>query len=303
MAKENTHILFAHTLLPHFRETEILKVLSGHIDYYYLGSIIPDTFFYSSDESLELISRILHGKDGRATNEMIFKVLDGSTHMRDIAFILGYITHCALDITIHPVVYYLSGNYYDADPEKRSHAVYMHRLIETCWDVYLANPLKIYKLVSPKTIRNLSFERILCSDYALSSSDITSTLRKQIFLNRLFESSAAYRLVSMAEHCIKSRNTHEYLGLFYGHAASHGNCIPPNIMYRDIISGTGMTTTVKEVMDTARDRAISMMEAAYGYFRGEVPRHSLELAIPGESLDTGRLHTSPDHIRYTGPVT
>jgi hypothetical protein len=37
-------------------------------------------------------------------------------------------------MTFHPVIYYLSGNYYDEDPEKRARAVYHHRHLETCLD-------------------------------------------------------------------------------------------------------------------------------------------------------------------------
>lgn len=301
MAKENTHILFAHTLLQHFTKTALFEEITQHIDYYYLGSVVPDTFFYSADKSIELISEILHGKDGHATNEIIFKVLEDSACMRDIAFILGYITHCALDITIHPVVYYFSGNYYDTDPARKKHAVYMHRSIETYMDVYLNNPLRIYNLVNHRLIHGLSFEHILCSDFSISPDEITRTLRKQIFLNRIFASSAAYRVVSLVDRYLSAVDVHEYLGLFYGHVAAQGNCIPHIIPYRDIISGTEKTTSVRQVMEEAGNRATAMMEAAYGYSQGRLSRESLAQAIPGESLDTGKLHTTPDHIRYTDP--
>jgi len=296
MAKENTHIFFAHTILEHFRGTELLKYISEYIDYYYLGCVIPDTFFYNT--SMEVISETLHGKNGRPTNEIIFKVLERCADMRDTAFIMGYITHCALDITFHPIAYYLSGNYYDPDPIQKRRAVYLHRYIETCMDMYLENPLKIYSMVRPYLVRSLQFEQIICDEFSVSPADIRRALRKQLLSNRLFASNAAYWLARFIQRYGKT-DMYEYLGLFYSHVAAQGNCIPEVISYRDIVSGAEKTTTINEVMTAAKDKAVAMMAAAYEYSQGRISKEKVKEAIPGESLDTGRLNTTVNSIRYT----
>ena len=298
MAKENTHIFFAQGVLEHFRETALLKSISEYIECYYLGSIILDTFYYSSNKSIELISERLHGKNGNPTNEIIFEVLEGSRGLRDIAFIMGYITHCALDITFHPIAYYLSGNYYDTDPTKREHAVYMHRHIETCLDMKLENPLRIYSMVHSPLIHALKFHEIVTRDFCISPWDIRRTLIKQLVVNRLFASTYAYRLARMI-HRLGAGNIHELLGLFYGDITTQGKTLPETIPYRDIVTGTKKTTSIKSMMETATKKAITMMEAAYGYSCGQISKERLMQQIPGESLDTGRLHAPASSVRYT----
>ena len=53
-------------------------------------------------------------------------VLATTTNKKDLVFALGLITHCASDIVFHPVIHYLSGNYYDKDNKRREKAIY-HR--------------------------------------------------------------------------------------------------------------------------------------------------------------------------------
>ena len=298
MAKENTHIFFAHRVLEHFRETELIRNISEYIDYYYLGSVILDTFYYSSNKSIEIISERMHGKNGNPTNEIIFKVLEGSGDMRDIAFILGYITHCALDITFHPIAYYLSGNYYDPEPTKRRHAVYLHRHIETCLDMKLENQLRIYNMIHTPLIHALKFQEIITRDFSISPWDIRRTLIKQLFTNRLFANTCAYSLARIMNR-FGATKIHEYLGLFYGDIVSRGKTIPDPLIYRDIVTGTKKTTSIKVIMDTATRKAITMMEGAYAYSFGKISKERLMQLIPGESLDTGRLHATTDSIRYT----
>lgn len=298
MAKENTHLFFARTILEHFEAEDLVKVISEFTGFYYLGSIILDTFFYSSDESSRTISETMHGKAGNPTNELIFQVLDEAQGMEDIAFIMGYITHCALDITIHPVVYYLSGNYYDPDETRREHAVYLHRHIETWLDEYLGNHLKIYKLVQPGLMHSLSFERILSNQFSISPLRIQQILYKQLFSNRLFASTAAYRLARLLAGIGVIKGS-KYLGLFYGDIHAQGTFPQDPIAYRDIITGEMKESSVQELMSAAADKAKGMMEAAFDYYRGKITKERLCRMIPGESLDSGKIHVPTETIQYT----
>ena len=120
MPKENTHIHFAESLLKELDDSSpVGAIIREHLPEYYLGSIGPDILFYSNDEKVAMASESLHGADGSPTNELILDVLKSSPSLRDMAFIMGYLTHCVLDIVFHPVIYYLSGNYYDEDEDKK----------------------------------------------------------------------------------------------------------------------------------------------------------------------------------------
>ena len=291
MPKENTHLWFAHELLDYLPEATLRGDISINIDEYHLGSFIPDTFFYSSDKTVENISEVIHGKAGTPTNRMILGVLDEARTQQDIAFILGYIPHCALDIVFHPVVNSLSGDYYDEDPVEREKAVYLHRLIETRIDVEIKNPLRIYHLVRPSTIRGLVFEDIASRSFFVPVEKIRSTLAKQLFLNRLFASIPAYRAAKLS-HRLGVMKTRELLSLFYGSALYEGPSLHDPIRYRSLDTRAEMVISLAELFARAREKALRMIEAAYGYSKGTVSKERLIEEIPGENLSTGEIPDS-----------
>ena len=71
---------------------DLSAILAGHLDYYYLGSIFPDTMFYAKKNTLSRVAYRLHGDDGRPTNRFAFDVLDRireSKRLPDLAFVAG----------------------------------------------------------------------------------------------------------------------------------------------------------------------------------------------------------------------
>ncbi len=291
MPKENTHLWFAHGLLDFVPETRMLKDVSAHIGQYHLGSIIPDTFFYSSDKSVGEVSEIIHGKDSSPTNKIIIRVLDEAKGMSDVAFILGYISHCALDITFHPMVNSLSGNYYNEDPLERHEAVYLHRHIETCIDALIQNPLRIYRLVRVSLLSGLVFEDIIQKEHSVPPQKQERTLSRQLLANRLFASGGAFMLAKFL-HNVGIIQSKEPLSLFYGNAREH-RCIENSVSYTDIKTGIGKTEQLSEFFARARIKALGMMEAAWGYAHGTITRERLLEMIPGENLSTGELPANP----------
>lgn len=297
VAKENTHLHFAYGLLEDLRGQPVWRDISAHVSHYLLGSVIPDTFYYGSSASYRRISESLHGKDGNPTNATILQVLESSREHNDLAFILGFITHCALDITFHPIVYYLSGNYYDETPEKRNHAVYLHRHLETCLDLDIGNTMRFHRIIRTRQLEGLVFERIISERFGVSAKSLRHCLRRQICYNFLFTSSAAYTIATAAARSGLFADTSQ-LGLFYADA-SHGDRFPSLIEAADLIDGTPRATTVDELFLAARTLAKTMMEAACGYWNGFLTREELIHVIPGLSLDTGRLGVSASGIRFT----
>ncbi len=288
MPKENTHLWFAESLVGKTRAEGMRVVISGGKPSYCLGSIIPDTFYYSFSPSLERISEIIHGRDGRPTNALILSVLDEARGPDDIAFILGYITHCALDITFHPMVESLSGNYYDQDPARREDAVTRHRFLETCIDVRTGNTLRIHELVRPRLLRGLVFEDIVSRDFRTTRRAMERTLLLQLVSNRLFASPAAYLFLNALQGW-GVLHARAYLSLFYGGIRDSCSDIQDPVRYRDRSSGAELVETLSALFARARSKALPMMEAAWGYSEGTVSREQLVQIIPGENLSTGEL--------------
>lgn len=297
MPKENTHLNFAYGLLGDFHRQAILKDISENIWHYLLGSIIPDTFYYGSSSKYRRISESFHGKDGNPTNTTIIEVIENSHSNKDLAFILGYISHCALDITFHPIIYYLSGNYYDETPEKRNHAVYLHRHLETCLDMDIRNTIRFHRLIRTHTLRGLVFEGIISEKYQVPIYGLRHSLRRQLGYNFLFTRNWAYVLARAAAKSGIFTDTSQ-LGLFYGDA-DNGERIPSVIQAVDLVDGRPRTTSVSELFSDARSLAKDMMGAAYGYWTKSISCNDLLMAIPGLSLDTGKLGISASGIHYT----
>ncbi len=298
MPKENTHVFFASGLLRDIPDTALRELLESNREYYFLGSFIPDTLYYSRRPD---IADTLHGKAGNLTNEPVLDMLEHKKDRRDLALCLGYISHCALDITFHPVVYYLSGDYYDPDPARREHACYMHRHIETSLDVFIRNPLRIHKLLQAGLLNGLCFERIVSEKFSITLKEIRRALHTQLLMNGLFTTRTGYMICSVLcrlglipDKTIK--------GLFYANLGHEPAIDLSAIHYRDILTGEERQTTPDQLFMQATSRAVAMLTGAYRYSLGMISKEELIRDIPGESLNTGALRTPLTAIKYTRKI-
>ncbi len=106
-----------------------------------LGAIAPDIFYYyhilspsKITSRAQIFGDIHHHKN---VVELILEFLDsileteeGLDQNKLIAFVLGYICHCAVDIVTHPYIFFISGDYYSKDPQISSMAQYNHMRVE-----------------------------------------------------------------------------------------------------------------------------------------------------------------------------
>jgi hypothetical protein len=292
MPKENTHLMFAHEVLDHCSDARLLRDACAHMDHYRLGSFIPDTFFYASTKPLKEISEVLHGKDGAPTNEAILDVLDQGCGPFDLAFALGYLTHCALDIVFHPVINALAGDYYDSDPEKRRSSVYLHRHLETSLDARTGNTARIHRLARPGLVKGLAYERFIRRRFSAPQGSLKTALSRQLLLNRFFESAAAYAAARILSR-LGASGAYETLALFYPNLRRDTTRITETITFFDPGTSAERQVTLRELFSRARNKALGMMTAAAGYARGEISRQDLIEAVPGENLSTGEVPGRP----------
>lgn len=295
MPKENTHAAFAHTVLDQIGNAALKRCVSSWIGAYLLGAVSPDTFYYSPYAH---VSERLHGKAGTPTNELLPDLLQAPREMRDVAFACGYLSHCALDIVFHPMIYYLSGNYYDPDARQRARAVYRHRHLETCMDISIGNRVRIHGLLRAGMVEGSAFERYIAGTFALAPAAIRRAYRAQLFYNRAFASPAAWLLarVLLAVGLMRDPNAR---GLFYGDCRDDGNDPFSGVIgYRDLLQGDEIVSTVPTLLRAARQKATSMIQAAWSYTQGAISLADLLSAVPGESLDTGKVHAPVESIRH-----
>ena len=183
MPFENTHLYLADKVRQALQKEDLRLILETHLDYYYLGSIFPDTLFYAKDDNLSRVAYRLHGDDGRPTNRFAFDVLDrirASGSQRDFAFIAGFLTHCAADITFHPIVFYISGYLPEASEQAKQKSSYLHWKYETLIDKQLNDRFRFEELVQPQLVRDLvapefwGLMQIRSSGILKSSGDIST---------------------------------------------------------------------------------------------------------------------------------
>ncbi|MCP4134820.1 MAG: zinc dependent phospholipase C family protein [bacterium] len=295
MPKENTHIYFAESLRSRLPEN-ITLLLSNHREAYYLGSFAPDILFYSPNTKITPIPSVLHGIDGEPTNRLIFAMLKAAQNERDLACIMGYIAHCALDIVFHPVVYYISGNSHSEDPVQNERAQYKHLYLETRLDIFIKSPLMIYSVIKPEFLKGLVLEKVLCEsfkDFSLTRADIRKALKRQLLFYRVFAINISH---FFAKFLFKEKFK---TALFYGCVTDPMKSLDESIEYRDILSGKPLKTTYTKLFNQASLKGMEMIKAAYRYYQGTIGDDELEKAIPGESLDTGQVGIPVIKIKYT----
>ncbi|PKL35588.1 MAG: hypothetical protein CVV44_18830 [Spirochaetae bacterium HGW-Spirochaetae-1] len=295
MPKENTHLFFARTLQTRMVEGAMKNTVQENLSSYYLGSIAPDILFYSKDHSLCSLSEAMHGVTGEPTNTLILNMLDAGPSHGDLAFIAGYISHCVLDIFFHPVIYYLSGNYYDNEPEKSTRARYMHRYLETRLDLCVASPVTVQKNIATDDLQGLIFGKTLHHIFGLQEQHLRKALRRQISMNRLFMRRLPYHILRF------TMREPENLGLFYANVPRRDRLsdLDGTIEYRDIIDGKILRTSYAALLEGAAGEALKRINGMNDYIEKIISVDELRRIIPGESLDTGRIGLTARNIRYT----
>lgn len=112
-----------------------------------LGAVAPDLFYfyhlYSKKKNglARLWGNLSHHT---GVTELILNFLDQirkeeeeSTRNKLLAFAMGYISHCAVDVITHPYIFYYAGDLYSRDADRAEKAQLNHLRIEYALDSYL----------------------------------------------------------------------------------------------------------------------------------------------------------------------
>lgn len=144
MPKEITHWLIAERAGSLLTGSPLEKVVAAHPQCLRLGAVFPDVLFFlvgnGPTARLGDLAYALHGAGGEDTYSFLRSLLAGKVTAGEsgalTAFWIGVAAHLRTDIVFHPFVYYLTGNYHDADPAVRTLAIQRHRRFETMLDMY-----------------------------------------------------------------------------------------------------------------------------------------------------------------------
>jgi len=301
LPKENTHIFFINDVIQSLNCEETKGVLQANYESLCFGSIVADTFFYSSNKEVMLISEKIHGKEGEKTNELTFDLLDRAKRDRSenlLCMTIGYISHCVLDMIFHPVIYYLVGNYYDSNESVSNDAIYKHRLIETRLDHDINNSFYLDNILSlnDKSIHDLL--DVLSIKYNIANGHLIRAYKKQIIINKCFRNWFAYKLIYYLNE-LKILEYSKIIPLFYHHLQKDNIELADKIEYRDIVNGQEMTDSLSNLFLSAKAESINRINAAFAYYHDKIDKAEAMQIIRGESLDTGREGCSVCNIAYS----
>ena len=235
MVYENTHLWAAEQIRSRIENRLIAETIGSYTDFYYLGAIFPDILFYSRDPRLSRAAYFLHGDTGVPTNAFIFDVLDQVKDRPDektLVFIWGFLTHCAMDIVFHPVVFYFSGYAPQDDQTSQLHSEYLHLHYETIIDRHFNKGIYLENMIKPALVKGLaipSIRNIFCRD-------IENCLKKQIFYFRLIHSRLYYLIFK--RFAKKGLVDKRLVAGFYANLDVETKKLPEKLSYRDIISGS-----------------------------------------------------------------
>lgn len=154
MSGKITHIESLNQIIKHLEhgnstQKTIAEILSSKEtrNYACLGAVAPDIFYFyhvlqpkKTRKASVWGDRLHHEK----VAELIFSFLDKIAETEDsiyrqkiLAFTLGYISHCVVDVITHPYIFYISGDYYNPDPKIAYKAQINHMRVEYALDSYL----------------------------------------------------------------------------------------------------------------------------------------------------------------------
>lgn len=157
MPKEFVHFNVARKAARQLRTGPLGPDLDAHQELFLLGAVFHDALFYletpghQEPEALLRLPHQLHGQNGHDPYALLRAQATRAASTQaaeDRAFLAGMVTHVCTDVTLHPLIYYLSGNYHE-EPQ----AVERHRLLESCLDIAVAGSLRelrrstLYKMI------------------------------------------------------------------------------------------------------------------------------------------------------------
>jgi len=296
MVYENTHLWAAQQIRSRIENRQIAETIGDRADFYYLGAVFPDVLYYSKDPVISRVAYFLHGDTGVSTNAFIFDALDLIRVTPDentLVFIWGFLTHCALDIVFHPVVFYFSGYAPQDDPTSQLHKEYLHLHYETIIDRHFNKGSFLENMINPAIVKDLTLPPMR----NISHRDIQNCLKKQIFYFRLIHNRLYYWIFKvLAQMGLADKRL---VAGFYANLAVETKTLPQKLIYRDIISGSNSETTLEDLMEESITLAVKMIGAAYEYYAGNIIRQSCQNTIAGHNLDTGWVNKTKADIRFS----
>lgn len=316
MGKELSHIICAERTAERLTGSVgggFLSLLRDYSAAYHFGAIVADTFFYavrlpSESGTSTCWGDVIHGAAGNDTSGPVHEMLkalrnspNDTLYGEKAAFVCGFLTHIALDSTLHPYVYHVSGNYYDDCPVARRESQVRHRLIEAWFDLHLLE-LSSQRLarctylrqIRGKKAQNRELMRFLfaaCEKSFQIDPDSWRFLQRgyrvQMILNAAFRRAALGKSLCLVDTFLSGR-LQAFLALFYPWGISE---VPDELInfrsFHHPVTGEELAGGFPELWEQALVRGGEFLTAVEKFLFLGRDDDELRRVIRGYSLSTG----------------
>jgi len=314
MPKELIHFTIAERTAQRLYKTRFAPHLQQAEDALLLGSVLHDAMFYAvtaSDKPLGQWAHGIHGHTGQDTYTLIRIQTKHASQAKNksvpVALLVGIISHLFADVTIHPMVYYFSGDYYAEDPEAKSLSRQQHRGLESLMDM-VACPEKLGR--ARYRLRNLlrrcpemgetglpMREIALLAGMNLEDAKLGFSRAWNLFalLQGLFPlrwlARRLYQLRPFSPSFVAETGT-----LFYApQLLKDASALTNTIIYRHPVTGEPLEATLDELMNRAADGAASFCQTLEVAVFDKAP---FPITGQGPTLDTGLVGVGTTKMRY-----
>lgn len=302
MPKELIHFKIAERTAKKLTGTQYAAPLETCPHGLLLGSVFHDALFYTTkpaNQPLEQLAHTLHGANGQDTFALLRLQAEHTAKTGSplaIALLTGMISHVFADITMHPMVWSLSGNYYSDDPVEKSRARQRHRALESLMDM----------VVCPQTIgRARSSLRLMLrragtdlftamplqslGDLAELSAEqtqagLTSAWRTFAIFQTLFPHKKLAWLLYASLPWLPNPAA-EIATLFYApQLLKQKERLTGDVCFPHPVTGENQTVTLNTLVETAANMASNFCRTIEPAIFDSAP---LDIPPSGPSLDTG----------------
>jgi len=280
-----------------------------------LGAVFHDVLFYlrgpGKTAPFLALADELHGTRGEDTYEIVRKLIDVVITSKQsgqlVAFLVGVISHIHTDLLFHPMVFYMTGNYFDSNPKKKTKAIQGHRRIEAMMDLYFCggpSELKRYSLkgvikkaeVTPAdlfadALADMAREKGLTGlRQALDRALKTFAFMQRICRNQIL----SYILYSIER--ILPNGLKEFSALFYARQLrAELSKISGVISYRNTVTGLASEHRLKTIFDMAVEKSAAFCRKIEPSI---VDKRPVKLNNRGPSLGVGLESVSVNEASY-----
>lgn len=310
MPKEITHWCVAKKAFEEMEASELKEALKVYKNVYYLGAISFDIPYFSVGKKSRQIADIANNLHQSVSENKLGELLNymkksDEDYVR--AFVLGIVTHIITDSAFHPLVFYLTGNYHDNNPDKRSIAVCKHREFEAELDLYykytnkLENNYSSLESYNNKGIAKDEFLNLLSleyeNDYGLTKKDICKSMKAYFITQHLFFSNILYRLVSTLNNFFGLKLS-QIIACFYPPTKSIDYSFFTNIIdYKDPVTGEAFNQSISDIEKKAVRSIIEIFrQISNAGDKNEVA--DIVKKVSAVCLDTGSKEYTSKDMKY-----